>query len=116
MSLCENFSYQSVLDNLPTDMSLSAHPQRNGMSPAALVRLIPMNVTVEEIKQDPEAIIHRVTEGETLVVTEHDRPIAEIRPIEMVRKPRPFGLAKGEFVVPDDFDAPLPDDVLKAFE
>jgi prevent-host-death family protein len=75
-----------------------------------------MNVTVEEIKENPEAIIHRVVEGETVVVTERDRPIAEIRPIEMVKRPRPFGLARGTFVVPDDFDAPLPEDVLRDFE
>ena len=31
-------------------------------------------------------------------------------------KLRPFGLCKGEFTVPDDFDAPLPEDVLNAFE
>ena len=31
-------------------------------------------------------------------------------------QPRPGGLAKGQFTVPDDFNAPLPDDVLKAFE
>jgi hypothetical protein len=30
--------------------------------------------------------------------------------------PRPYGLCAGEFTVPDDFDAPLPDDVLQAFE
>lgn len=29
---------------------------------------------------------------------------------------RPFGLAKGEFVVPDDFDDPLPEEVLRDFE
>ena len=29
---------------------------------------------------------------------------------------RPFGLCKGEFVVPDDFDAPLPESILKDFE
>ena len=29
---------------------------------------------------------------------------------------RPFGLSKGEFVVPEDFDAPLPEDVLAGFE
>lgn len=29
---------------------------------------------------------------------------------------RPIGLAKGEFSVPDDFDSPLPDDVLNDFE
>ena len=75
-----------------------------------------MNVTVEEVKENPEAIIHRVVEGETVVVTERDRPIAEIRPIEKIKRPRPFGLARGTFVVPDDFYAPLPEDVLRDFE
>jgi hypothetical protein len=31
-------------------------------------------------------------------------------------QPRPIGLAKGQFVVPDDFNAPLPETVLQAFE
>jgi antitoxin (DNA-binding transcriptional repressor) of toxin-antitoxin stability system len=75
-----------------------------------------MNVSVEEVKRDPDRMFHRVLEGETLVVTEDDRPIAEIRPIEQVRRPRPFGLAAGTFVVPDDFDDPLPEDILRDFE
>lgn len=29
---------------------------------------------------------------------------------------RPYGLARGEFVVPEDFDDPLPDDLLDTFE
>ena len=29
---------------------------------------------------------------------------------------RPSGLAKGQFTVPDDFNAPLPEDVLQTFE
>ena len=29
---------------------------------------------------------------------------------------RPIGLAKGQFIVPDDFNAPLPEDVLQTFE
>ncbi|WP_309707254.1 hypothetical protein [Armatimonas sp.] len=32
------------------------------------------------------------------------------------REPRPYGLCAGEFVVPKDFDAPLPDEILDAFE
>lgn len=75
-----------------------------------------MNVSVEEVKRDPEGVLHRVIEGETLVVTDDDRPVAEIRPIEAVRRPRPFGLARGFFVVPDDFDYPLPEEVLRDFE
>jgi hypothetical protein len=31
-------------------------------------------------------------------------------------EPRPIGLAKGQFTVPNDFNAPLPEDVLQAFE
>ncbi|MDJ0900003.1 MAG: DUF2281 domain-containing protein [Xenococcus sp. MO_188.B8] len=31
-------------------------------------------------------------------------------------KSRPIGLAKGEFVVPDDFNDPLPDEILDLFE
>jgi hypothetical protein len=30
-------------------------------------------------------------------------------------QPRPIGLAKGQFTVPDDFNAPLPEHVLQAF-
>jgi antitoxin (DNA-binding transcriptional repressor) of toxin-antitoxin stability system len=75
-----------------------------------------MNVSVEEMKRDPSAVLERVLDGETLVLTEKDLPVAEIRPIENVRRPRPFGLATGAFVVPDDFDDPLPDDVLDDFE
>lgn len=29
---------------------------------------------------------------------------------------RPIGLAKGQFTVPNDFNAPLPDDIVQAFE
>ena len=29
---------------------------------------------------------------------------------------RPFGLSRGEFVVPEDFDAPLPEEILADFE
>lgn len=31
-------------------------------------------------------------------------------------KLRPLGLCKGEFVVPDDFNEPLPDEILELFE
>jgi antitoxin (DNA-binding transcriptional repressor) of toxin-antitoxin stability system len=75
-----------------------------------------MNVTLEEIRQDPEAMLHRVLEGTTLVVTRDHRPVAEIRPVQQVRRPRPFGLAAGTFVVPDDFDHPLPEETLRDFE
>ncbi len=52
---------------------------------------------------------------------EFGQPVAEIKPVaaaekSMANSPRPMGLAEGEFVVPDDFDAPLPEDILRDFE
>lgn len=74
-------------------------------------------VTLQDLQRDPLGVFLRVQAGESLVVTRDDRPIAELRPVTGPRvSPRPYGLARGEFTVPDDFDAPLPDDVLREFE
>ena len=75
-----------------------------------------MNVSVEDVENDPHAYIHRVLEGETVVVFEKDRAVAEMRPLSKRVGKRPIGLAKGDFVVPVDFDDPLPEDVLELFE
>ncbi len=75
-----------------------------------------VNVTVDEMQQDPLKYLRQVEAGETLVIVEFDQPIAELRPIAHSKPLRPFGLCAGEFTVPDDFDAPLPEDLLRAFE
>jgi antitoxin (DNA-binding transcriptional repressor) of toxin-antitoxin stability system len=49
--------------------------------------------------------------GETFVILQADKPIAELRPIASSKQLRPFGLCAGEFTVPDDFDTPLPEDI-----
>jgi len=75
-----------------------------------------MNVSVEEVEKDPRTYLHRVLDGETVVVFEKDQPVAEMRPLAKRSGKRPMGLAKGDFVVPDDFNDPLPEDVLELFE
>jgi antitoxin (DNA-binding transcriptional repressor) of toxin-antitoxin stability system len=75
-----------------------------------------LNVTVDEIQRDPLKYLCQVEAGETLVIVRSDKPIAELRPIASSKQLRPFGLCAGEFTVPDDFDAPLPEDLLNAFE
>lgn len=74
-------------------------------------------ITVQEIQQNPSKYLNQVEAGESFLIVQEDKPIAELKPITNSKKPpRPFGLCKGEFTVPDDFDAPLPEDILKAFE
>jgi len=74
-------------------------------------------VSVEEIQRDLSTYLQRVEAGETLVIVQAGKPVAEVKPIVSHAKAlRPFGLCAGEFTVPDDFDAPLPGDLLKTFE
>ena len=76
-----------------------------------------LHITIDEIQRDPLKYLTQVEAGETLVIVRSNQPIAELRPIAHANKQlRPFGLCAGEFVVPDDFDAPLPEDILSAFE
>ena len=80
-----------------------------------------VRISLDEMSRDPGKYIREVEGGETVVVMRAERPVAEIRPVasdDGTRngKPRPAGLAAGAFRVPDDFDAPLPPEILDAFE
>jgi prevent-host-death family protein len=76
-----------------------------------------VQVSVEEIQRDLAAYLQRVEAGETVVIVRAGQPVAEMKPVVVGTKQlRPFGLYAGEFTVPDDFDAPLPEDLLQAFE
>jgi antitoxin (DNA-binding transcriptional repressor) of toxin-antitoxin stability system len=50
------------------------------------------------------------------VLAKAGRPVAKIVPIRVERPIRKPGFLKGKIRIPKDFDAPLPDDVLDAFE
>ena len=74
-------------------------------------------VSIEEIRRDLPAFLQRVEAGETIIITQAGKPMAEIKPIASEsEKSRPFGLCAGEFEVPDDFNAPLPEGILQEFE
>ena len=76
-----------------------------------------LRIDVEEIRKNLSAYLRRVETGETLIITRDDKAVAEIKPIARVAKGlRPYGLCAGEFTVPEDFDAPLPEDLLAEFE
>ena len=74
-------------------------------------------ISVQEIERDSLGWLRRVESGETLLVLRDQQPVAEIKPVLAApRQARPFALCAGEFTVPDDFDAPLPEDLLREFE
>jgi prevent-host-death family protein len=75
-----------------------------------------MNVSVYDAKTNLSRLLDRAASGEEVVITRNGRPVAKLVAATPVRKPRKLGVLKGRIRLGKDFDAPLPDDVLDAFE
>lgn len=74
-------------------------------------------INVYEAKTKLSELLDRAAAGEEIVIARHGRPIARLVPYKpRAPKRRKLGLLAGKLHVPDDFDDPLPDDVLDAFE
>lgn len=71
-------------------------------------------VNVQEAKTHLSQLLQRVAAGEEIVLARSGVPVARLVPI--TTSPRRPGRGKGRLTLSDDFDAPLPDEVLDAFE
>jgi prevent-host-death family protein len=68
-------------------------------------------VNIHDAKTHFSRLIERVLLGEEIVIAKAGRPVAKLVALVPEAHDRRPGSAKGELVVPPDFDAPLPDDV-----
>jgi prevent-host-death family protein len=74
-------------------------------------------VNIHEAKTHLSRLVERVMQGEEVIIAKAGRPAARLVPIASpARGGIRFGLMKGAIEIAEDFDAPLPDDVLAAFE
>jgi len=73
-------------------------------------------VNIHAAKTHFSRLIEEVAEGEEVVIAKAGRPVARLVAFEKSRGKRKLGILKGRLHVPDDFDAPLPDEVTAAFE
>jgi prevent-host-death family protein len=73
------------------------------------------SVGVHEAKTHLSRLLEDVAAGEEVVITHRGEEVATLVPVRR-SSARQFGTDRGRFVVPDDFDAPLPDELLDAFE
>ncbi|MEP7379529.1 MAG: type II toxin-antitoxin system Phd/YefM family antitoxin [Chloroflexota bacterium] len=71
-------------------------------------------VGVHEAKTHLSRLLRRVAAGEEIVITSGGKPAARLVPFN-AGKAREFGSDRGLFEVPDDFDDPLPEDLLDEF-
>lgn len=70
---------------------------------------------MHEAKTTLSKLLRRVAAGEEITITRGGEPVARLVPIRS-RRSRTLGQDRGVFEVPADFDRPLPDEVLRAFE
>ncbi len=75
-------------------------------------------VNIHEAKTQFSRLLRRVAKGEEIIITNCGIPVAWLVPVPAPpRKPmRKLGLYGDTIKDPDDFDAPLPDEILDLFE
>lgn len=73
-------------------------------------------VNVHEAKTHLSRLLADVERGVEVIIARSGRPVARLIRFESATGERELGLDRGTFRVPENFDAPLPDDVLEDFE
>jgi prevent-host-death family protein len=73
-------------------------------------------VNIHEAKTHLSRLVEEAARGDEIVIAKAGKPVARLVAIDDEVSPRPRGLLKGKIWIADDFDAPLPDDVLQSFD
>ena len=77
---------------------------------------MPLKVNIHEAKTQFSKLLKRVGNGEEIIISKAGKPIARLVPINEITEKRLPGSAKGEVLVAEDFDAPLPESIMTSFE
>jgi prevent-host-death family protein len=73
-------------------------------------------VNTYEAKTQFSRLLRRVATGEEITIANRGVPVARLVPVPPEKEKSFLGMFRGQFSVPEDFDAPLPDDLLDLFE
>ncbi len=73
-------------------------------------------INIHEAKTHLSRLLDDVARGEEVVIAKAGKPVARIVPIKPARAARKPGFLKGRIRISADFDAPLPEELLAAFE
>jgi prevent-host-death family protein len=74
-------------------------------------------VNVHAAKSQLSRLLDAAVSGEEVIIAKAGKPMVWLVPIEAKKEERcKLGTLTGQFRVPDDFDDPLPDEMLDAFD
>lgn len=71
--------------------------------------------TVNIQDADFSILVEEAAAGEEIIIAKAGKPMARLTQIDQPGFHRAFGALKGRIEMTDDFDAPLPPDIAKAF-
>ncbi len=75
-----------------------------------------MTVNIFEAKTQLSKLIELAEKGQDVVIARAGKPVVRLTKLEPEKRPIRYGVLRGQVWISDDFDAPLPDKVLKSFE
>ncbi len=74
---------------------------------------------IHQAKTHFSRLVDDAAAGREVVIAKAGKPVAKLVPVDAVladlKSKRPIGLFAGKYNIPDDFDAPLPPEVLAEF-
>ena len=73
-------------------------------------------VNIYDAKTHLSELVDRAAAGEEIIIAKAGQPMARLVPLRAVHERRVFGRWTGQMTIANDFDAPLPDDLLRVFE
>jgi prevent-host-death family protein len=75
-----------------------------------------MTVNIHAAKTQLSRLVEDAASGQEIIIAKAGRPVARLVPLAAPVRLKQLGLLRGKIRVSPDFDAPLPDDLLDAFE
>ena len=75
-----------------------------------------IRINIYEAKTRLSQLVEEAASGQDVVIARAGRPVARLTRLAGSGRKRRLGVLDGQFCIPDDFNRPLPDDVLQSFE
>ncbi|MBI2864200.1 MAG: type II toxin-antitoxin system prevent-host-death family antitoxin [Chloroflexi bacterium] len=72
-----------------------------------------IRVNMHQAKSNLSRLVAKALQGDEVIIMRDNTPVAKLVPILDERVP---GLARGQVIVAEDFDSPLPDGLLDGFD
>ena len=73
-------------------------------------------VNIHEAKTHLSRLVDEVAAGAEIIIAKAGKPMARLAPLLTPIRKKRLGLLKGKIKVPDDFNAPLDEEILSSFE